>query len=57
MKRPLTELIADPNAPGVRVCRDRGCADELDPYRLPARAPDRITVQYPRPDEPLTVPQ
>lgn len=53
-KRPIVLLIADPNSPGLRVCSDRGCADEFDPYRLPARRPEDITVRHPRPDEPLT---
>ena len=52
-KRSITELISDPNAPGLRVCV-YGCVDDLDPWRLPARAADKITIQYPRPDEPLS---
>jgi hypothetical protein len=36
MKRPITEQIPDHNFPGLKVCT-QGCADELDPYRLPAR--------------------
>lgn len=54
MKRSITELASDGNTPGLRVCRDRGCSDEFDPYRLPMRAPDKIEIRYPRPDEPLT---
>ena len=43
--------MADPNAPGLRVCfEDR---DQLDPWRLPPRSPDRITLDHPRPDDPL----
>ena len=53
MKRRYAELISDVNAPGLRVCRS-GCADDLDPYRLPARAADKIAINYPRPDEPLS---
>lgn len=53
MKRMLVELGPDPNIPGLRVCKDRGCADNLDPWRLPARADDKIVLQYPRPEEPL----
>lgn len=52
MKRAYSDLVSDVNAPGLRVCPE--CADNLDPYRLPARAADKITIQYPRPDEPLT---
>jgi hypothetical protein len=55
-KRPIVNLVSDPNVPGLRVCGDkgeRGCVDRLDPYRLPARKPENITVHYPRPDVPL----
>ena len=50
MKVPYSTLIPDPNFPGLRVCEARGCADEKDPYRLPARKTERITLQFPRPD-------
>jgi len=53
MKRSITKLVADKNAPGLRVCED-GCGDEFDPWRLPARRSENITLTYPRPDEPLT---
>jgi hypothetical protein len=36
------------------VC-DEGCKDQYDPYRLPARQTERITLRWPRPDTPLTV--
>jgi hypothetical protein len=49
MKRPIIEAMPDPNFPGLKVCQ-RGCADEKDPYRLPARKTERITLQFPRPD-------
>lgn len=49
MKRAIVEAMPDPNFPGLRVCQ-QGCADEKDPYRLPARKTERITLQYPRPD-------
>jgi hypothetical protein len=52
MKRPLVDLGPDGDSPGLRVC-NRGCSDELDPYRLPARRPETITVPFPRPDEDL----
>lgn len=59
MKRSITELVSDPNSPGVRVCGTpihgkRQCVDDYDPWRLPARRPETITLQYPRPDVPLT---
>lgn len=49
MKRAFSVLMADPNFPGLRVC-DRGCRDQFDPYRLPARKTERINLRFPRPD-------
>ena len=54
MKRPITEAMPDPNFPGLKVCQ-QGCADEKDPYRLPARKTERITLQFPRPDVSVAV--
>ena len=52
IKFPIGELSDDPNYPGLRVCSyDK---DNLDPWRLPARESDRITLDYPRPDLQLT---
>jgi hypothetical protein len=51
MKRAWVSLIPDPNSPGLRVCKD--CADEYDPYRLPARQTENITMPWLRPDLPL----
>jgi len=48
-KRPHAEMRPDPNFPGLQVC-GQGCADEKDPYRLPARKTERITIRFPRPD-------
>lgn len=47
----LSELRADGNSPGLRVCS--GCWDVKDPWRLPARKTEVVTVRHPRPDEPL----
>jgi hypothetical protein len=47
----ITELMSDPNSPGLRVCRED--VDNLDPYRLPQRQPDQITLAFVRPDAPL----
>jgi hypothetical protein len=47
----LDDLASDANSPGIRACRD--CRDLFDPYRLPARKTERITVRHPRPDSPL----
>jgi hypothetical protein len=55
MKRAHSVMRSDPNFPGLRVC-DEGCADDFDPYRLPARKTERITIRFPRPDLPLNVP-
>ena len=54
MKRPIIEEMPDPNFPGLRVCQ-QGCADQKDPYRLPARKTERITLAYPRPDVSVAV--
>jgi hypothetical protein len=54
MKRALVQLGPDPNFPGLRVC-DQGCADNFDPYRLPARKTERINLRFPRPDESVAV--
>ena len=55
MKVPYSTLIPDPNFPGLRVCEARGCADEKDPYRLPARKTERINLRFPRPDVSVAV--
>jgi len=49
MKRAIDEAMPDPNFPGVIVCQ-QNCADQKDPYRLPARKTERINLKYPRPD-------
>jgi len=48
------DLGPDPNFPGLRVC-NQGCADQLDPYRLPARKTERINLRFPRPDVSVAV--
>lgn len=50
-KVPYTELRADSNSLGLRVCRS--CCDAKDPYTKPARKAENTTLRYPRPDEPL----
>ena len=47
----LDDLYPDPNFPGLRVCKVD--IDDYDPYRLPARQPEVIALQYPRPDTPI----
>ena len=53
LKLPYDALAPDKNAPGLRVCTP--CSDNLDPWRLPARMPENITLRYPRPDDGLEV--
>lgn len=47
----LAELSSDPNAPGLRVCKED--LDDYDPYRLAPRAPDQIVLPFTRPDTPV----
>lgn len=47
-KMSLDDLLDDPNAPGLKVCVDD--LDQLDPYRLPPRETEDITLRYARPD-------
>ena len=54
MKRAYVDLGSDPNFPGLRVC-NQGCADQIDPYRLPARKTERINLRFPRPDVSVAV--
>jgi len=49
MKRAMDEQMSDPNVAGLKVCQ-QGCADQKDPYRLPARKTERINLRFPRPD-------
>jgi hypothetical protein len=51
MKFPLGELYPDRNVPGLRVCDADN--DQYDPWRLPARESDQLTLQFVRPDAPL----
>ncbi len=50
-KFPRDELHPDPNAPGLLVCSDD--LDVFDPWRLPARETESITIADPRPDVPI----
>lgn len=56
MKRAIVEAMPDPNFPGLKVCQ-QGCADQIDPYRLPARKTERITLRFPRPDVSVAIEQ
>lgn len=53
-KLPLELLFSDPNSPGLMVCKDD--LDVLDPYRLPARETEQITLPFSRPDTDIDVP-
>lgn len=50
-KFPLHKLQPDPNFPGLRVCDVD--ADQFDPYRLPARQTEDITLPFLRTDAPI----
>ena len=50
-KFPIGELASDPNYPGLKVCKDD--TDDYDPYRLPARQPEKISLLFARPDTPI----
>ena len=49
MKRAYSDIGQDRNLPGLRVSNE-GCNDERDPYRLPPRQTEKISVRFPRPD-------
>ena len=42
------DLMPDPNFPGMRVCKED--LDKFDPWRLPARQTENISLRFPRPD-------
>lgn len=51
LKFPLRELTPDPNSPGLMVCA--ADKDQFDPYRLPPKQSDPITLPFIRPDTPM----
>ena len=51
IKMPLDKLHPDPNYPGLRVC-DKD-TDQFDPYRLPPRQTENITLPFTRTDTPI----
>lgn len=53
IKVPYSDLREDGNIPGLMVCQSNGCHDVYDPWRLPARQAEDISLAHPRPDEPL----
>jgi hypothetical protein len=50
-KFPLHMLHPDMNFPGLRVCE--ADLDDFDPYRLPARQTENITLPFMRTDTPI----
>ena len=52
---PLHELRRDGDSPGLLVCRDDW--DEKDPYKLPQRRPEKITLRDIRPDSDIDLTQ
>lgn len=52
-KFPYVDLMPDPNFPGMRVCKDD--KDNYDPWRLPARQTENITLRFPRPDVSIAI--
>jgi hypothetical protein len=51
IKMPLDKLQSDPNFPGLRVCEKD--LDVYDPYRLPPRQTENITLPFLRTDTPI----
>lgn len=52
-KFPLDELRPDGDSPGLLVCRED--RDQLDPYKLPARKQENISLRVIRPDVDIDV--
>ena len=51
-----SELIPDGNSPGLMVSsQHRGCHDVKDPWRLPARKTEEISLRHPRPDSDISI--
>lgn len=48
------DMIPDPDKNGLFV--HKHCADKLDPWKLPPRQSENITIPRPRPDRPLVNP-
>jgi hypothetical protein len=50
----LPDMKSDPNIPGIRVCEL--CVDLKDPWTYAALPNENITLEYPRPDIALRIP-
>lgn len=58
-KAMLADLIEDGNIKNFYVHKPHlspGCWDKYDPFRLPPRQPDKLTLPFVRPDVPMDVP-
>lgn len=53
LKMPYNDVVQDRNVRGLWVHAE--CADNKDPYKLPARQPENITLQHPRPDSSIAL--
>lgn len=51
----LDTMRPDGNSPGLRVCSSPSCWDNKDPWRLPPRKTEKISLQYPRPDTDIAI--
>lgn len=50
------DLIPDGNSPGLMISKNHpGCWDVKDPWRLPARKTENISLRHPRPDVPVAI--
>lgn len=45
----FSDMVEDGDKPGLFVHKD-GCSDRLDPWKLPARSSEDVSVPSPRPD-------
>lgn len=54
LKMALSDMVSDGNTPSIRGHRE--CMDVKDPWRLPARQTENITLRFPRPDADISTP-
>lgn len=52
LRMAAADLVEDPDKPGLFV--HLKCADQLDPWKLPARQTEDVTIPHPRPDAKIT---
>lgn len=51
MIKAFSEMQEDEDRQGLWVCK--GCSDQLDPWKLPPRESEDVTIPHPRPDTEL----